>query len=481
MVEEGVIGMAEPQERERASVLANRRFLVLWLAQIFSQIGQNAILFTLLVLVLNKTNSTTDTSILVLSYVVPSVLFGMVAGVLVDRWRKRSVLIATNAVRCGAAIAFLLGSDHVWLLYVINLGFSTVSQFFTTAEVSTVPFVVPKRQLIAANSLVSLAWTASQFAGMVFLAPIFLKTYGSDALFIATAVLFLVAAVLTRLLPQIEKDGDLDAAQQEAFLKTAPAELRRALRLIRADRASSLAMVQLTLSSSLVLLFAVLVPRFMREVLQIRADDAVYVFAPTGVGALLGLRLLPWLAGKVGKDRLVAMGLIGLAVCLVGMGFVESMADLLGRTESLNPFGRERLGGLSLLVALAMLIAGPLGLSYAMVNAPAQTVLHERAPPEMRGRVFGAQLALASVVAIVPLLLVGAVVDLYGVSIVLLSIAAVVAVVAAVSVLLTRSEEGLVVEGQGVARVDAPHVPLADNRRTRDATAGSIDRTEGLG
>ena len=481
MVEEGVLGMAEPQERERVSLLANRRFLVLWLAQLFSQIGQNAILFTLLVLVLNKTNSSTDTSILVLSYVVPSVLFGMVAGVLVDRWRKRSVLIATNVVRCGAAIAFLLGSDHVWSLYLINLGFSTVSQFFMTAEVSTVPFVVPKRQLIAANSLVSLAWTTSQFTGMVFLAPIFLKIFGPDALFMTTAGLFLIAAILTRLLPQVEKDGDLDAAQQEAFVKAAPAELRRALRLIRADRASSLAMVQLTLSSSLVLLFAVLVPRFMLEVLQIRADDAVFVFAPTGVGAVLGLRLLPWLAGKVGKDRLVAFGLVGLALCLVGMGFVESMADLLGRTESLNPFGRERLGGLSLLVALAMLFAGPLGLSYAMVNAPAQTVLHERAPPEMRGRVFGAQLALASVVAIVPLLLVGAVVDLYGVSIVLLAIAAVVAVVAAVSFILTRSEEGPVVEGQAVARVDAPHVTLADNRRTGDATAGSIDRTEGLG
>jgi hypothetical protein len=56
-----------------------------------------------------------------------------------------------------------------------------------------------------------------------------------------------------------------------------------------------------------------------------------------------------------------------------------------------------------------------------------------------------------------------------------------VAVAAAVSVLLTRREDGLVVEGQGVARVDAPHVPLADNRRTRDAAAGSIDSTEGLG
>jgi hypothetical protein len=115
-----------------------------------------------------------------------------------------------------------------------------------------------------------------------------------------------------------------------------------------------------------------------------------------------------------------------------------------------------------------------------MVNAPAQTVLHERAPPEMRGRVFGAQLALASLVAIIPLLLVGAVVDLYGVSIVLLSIAAVVAVAAAVSVLLTRSGEGLVVEGQGVALVDAPVLTRLGNKRPRDAGAGSIDSKRGV-
>jgi MFS family permease len=472
--------MVTPQEREKAPVLANRQFLVLWLAQLFSQIGQNAILFTLLIIVLNKTHSTTSTSVLVLSYVVPSVLFGMVAGVLVDRWRKRSVLIVTNAVRCGAALAFLFGSDHVWSLYMINIGFSTVSQFFTTAEVCTVPFIVPKRQLIAANSLVSLAWTMSQFAGMVFVAPIFLKAFGSDVLFVTTALLFAAAAALTRLLPQIENGSDREAAQQEAFLKAAPSELAGALRLLRADRASGLAMVQLTLSSSLVLLFAVLVPRFMQEVLAIRADDAVYVFFPTGVGALLGLRLLPWLAGKIGKDRLVALGLIGLAVCLVGLGFVESIAELLERTKSFNPFGRERLGGLSLLVALSMLIAGPLGLTYAMVNAPAQTVLHERAPPEMRGRVFGAQLALASVVAIVPLLLVGAVVDLYGVSLVLLSIAAVVAIVAAVSVFLTRRSDGRAVEAVSVARVDAPHVPLAGDMPAGDGIAGSIDRIQGL-
>jgi hypothetical protein len=75
---------------------------------------------------------------------------------------------------------------------------------------------------------------------------------------------------------------------------------------------------------------------------------------------------------------------------------------------------------------------------------------------------------------------VGAVVDLYGVSLVLLSIAAVVAIVAAVSVFLTRRGDGLVVEAVSVARVDAPHVPLAGDMPAGDAIAGSIDRIQGL-
>jgi len=464
------------QQRERA-VLSNRRFLVLWLAQLFSQVAQNAILFTLLVIVLTRTNSTTDTSVLVLSYVVPSLLFGMMAGVLVDRWRKRDILIATNAFRSLAAIAFLLSKDHVEAIFAVNIAFSAVGQLFATAEVATVPSLVPKNQLMAANSLVSLAWTGAQFGGMVFFAPIFIKTFGADALFVATALLFVAAAVLVRSLPKDVGARETEEAQEERFFQTAPRELGQALRLLRSDPASCLAMAQLTLSSSLVLLFAVLVPRFMQEVLDIRPDDAVYIFAPTGVGAILGLRLLPWLAAKIGKDRVVAFGLVGLAACLIAMGLVQTIADGLQRTESLNPFGEERLGGLSLLVALTMIFAGPLGLMYAMVNAPAQTVLHERAPPEMRGRVFGAQMALASVAAIIPLLLVGAVADIYGVSFVLFNIAVAVAAMAGLSLYLLERQQRAASAAQALdSRASGEAV-----ERPAEGSPASIDTGEGVG
>jgi MFS family permease len=256
----------------------------------------------------------------------------------------------------------------------------------------------------------------------------------------------------------------------------------RTLRLLRHDVASNIALLQMTVSSSLVLLFAVLVPRYMQSVLQIAPDDAVFIFAPTGVGALLGLRALPWIARRLGKGRVAVVGLVGLALCLVALGFVERIADLMEGTESLNPFASDgRVAGLSVLVALTMALTGPLGFAYALVNAPAQTVLHERAPVEMRGRVFASQLVLANLVSIGPLILVGSVADLYGVSPVLVTIAVGVLLVAAVSVFQAGRESEAerragassgAAGGKPLSFGSAPHPPLGDDH--------SVDTTRGL-
>jgi MFS family permease len=476
--------LARGLKRADAPVLGIRRFRLLWLAQIFAHTAQNATLFTLLVLVVAETGSSIHGSLLVLSYVLPSVVFGLVAGLLVDRWRKRTVLLTTSVLRMGACLAFILVSPHVWLIYAINLGFSTLGQFFTTADAASIPALVPRNQLMSANSLFNLAVTGSQFGGMVLLAPVFIKSFGSDALFIMAALFFLVATALAYRLPEIETEEGLEAVNgEQPLLRGAATEMWRTLRLLRHDVASNIALLQMTVSSSLVLFFAVLVPRYMQSVLQVAPADAVFIFAPTGVGALLGLRALPWIAQRLGKGRVVVVGLVGLALCLVALGFVERIADLMEGTENLNPFASNgRVAGLSLLVTLTMALTGPLGFAYALVNAPAQTILHERAPAEMRGRVFASQLVLANLVSIGPLILIGGVADLYGVSPVLLSIAIVVLLAAAISVfqegreraarrLAEASSDGG--GGEPLSFGMAPHPPLGDGR--------SVDTTRGLG
>ena len=428
-------------EERLPPVLANRSFRLLWLAQIISQTAQNAILYALIILVLELTESAISTSVIVLFFVVPTVLFGVFSGVLVDRWSKRQLLILTNAGRAVCALAFFFGRDYVWALYGVTILFSSFSQLFTTSNAASIPFMVERRQLISANSLFSGGFTIAQIAGLIIISPAILILAGHGAVFITAAAAFLVASFLARFLPYIGSDGGEEAdhtfpSWQE--LRGAIAEFPKALRILRADSQSALAMGHIMTSSTLILLFAVLVPRYMQAILQVPPKSTVTVFAPVAVGALVGLRAVPLMVARLGKTRTVALGMFGIALCLMGMGFIEIIAYGLEQTERLNPFGTERVFGLSILVALTMLFSGPLGFSYAMLNTPAQTTLHERIPVDMRGRVLASQMVLANGVALIPLVVAGGIADLYGVSSVILAIGVLVAIGGALSLYLDQ-------------------------------------------
>ena len=417
-------------------VLRNRNFLLLWLAQIISQSAQNAILFTLLVLVTTLSHSSTYTSVLVLAFVIPSLVFGVFSGVIVDVWSKRLLLVYANVARGILAVMFLLSRDHVAGLILISVFFSTANQTFATSDAASVPFVVKKDELIAANSMFALAVTGSQLIGMIFLGPVLVPTVGSAGVFILATVMFALAVTSAWFLPPLESVTEPGERTFPTFgeLRHAAGEYFETLRTLREDKVARLALVHYATGSSLVLLFAVLVPRYMQTVLEVAPDKAVTIFAPVGVGAILGLRSLPYIVGRLGKNRTVIVGLLGVALALVALGMIEPLSVLMQRTSHLDPFKGSRVGGLSILVLLTMAFAGPLGFTYALVNAPAQTVLHERAPIEMRGRVFAAQVVLANGVGILPLIAAGSVADIFGVTPVLFAIAFVMTAVASVSV-----------------------------------------------
>lgn len=436
-------GMTDSPE-PAGPVLGNRGFLKLWMAQLVSQTAQNGLMYTLLVLITARTESGVIGSVLVLSFMLPAVLLSLFAGVLVDRWPKRTVLVGTNLIRVAICAAYLALDQNVAALILLTLLFSSVSQFFGPAESSTIPMLVPRRQLISANGLFQLTLTGSQFMGMVILSPILLKLGGSNLFFIGAAVLYVAAAALVATLPKnIEPPLVKEKLNSMGLVRAIGRDVSLTLRVIRGDPLSLLALVQLTMSSSLSMLFGLLVPRYVLDVLDVSPDNAVFVFAPVGVGAVLGLRALPWLTRVLRKPEIVTIGLFGTAAALVALGSVEFVARALeesGAGELISEFDEPRFGTLTLsvLVLLTMATAVPVGFTYALVNAPAQTVIHERAPADMRGRFFGTQLMLANLASLVVLLLVGVLIDAVGVISVLFLYAPVVLVVAIYGVIINR-------------------------------------------
>jgi MFS family permease len=402
------------------ALLLQPRFGTLWLTQGLAQTAQNAILFTLLILVLELTGSSAASSVLVLSFILPSIFMGVFVAVLLDRFRKGTILVVTNLIRAGACVLYLFFNDDVLAIYVISLVFSTSGLFFNPAVVSLIPSFVSRERLVNANSLYNFTLTGSQLAGMVFLAPVILKLADERAMFVAAGGLFTVAAGLAVWLETL-RDGQEIELPQGAVFGSIPEEFRKGWRALTSDPASALALAQLTMSSTLVLLFAIMIPRYMKDVLNISPDNAALIFAPTGVGALVGLRFIPWFS-RWGKNRVVIMGLVGVAISLVLLATVRGLAEIMETTP--GPLNPGRFLGLSVLQSLTMLFAAPMGFSYALLNAPAQTVLHERAPPEMRGRIFATQVVSANFVSLLPLIVVGAITDFVGITAVLVGVAA---------------------------------------------------------
>jgi len=117
----------------------------------------------------------------------------------------------------------------------------------------------------------------------------------------------------------------------------------------------------------------------------------------------------------------VVIGLAGIAASLVMLALVEPIEGVWDKgPDALDPTNILRISALQ---ALVMSFAAPMGFFYALLNAPAQTVLHERAPPEMRGRIFATQVVSANFISLIPLLMVGVITDVLNITAVLIILA----------------------------------------------------------
>lgn len=436
-VRQSPAGLALAPSAPDGTIWRNRDFLLLWLAQIISQTAQNAIWFGILILVQHRSNSSTQLSLAILTLIIPSVLFGVLAGVYVDRWDKRSVLIITNVVRGGIAFGYalfgLVGVLPLGALYLVNFAFSTVGQFFAPAESAMIPAIVSRPRLIQANSLFHLSFTASQLVGLVVLGPLLVKAVGVDALFYIMAGAIVVCGGLVWPLPRHrgEHDPDVATTGSEA-IQGVWRDARAVAAFVLGRRVVALVMVQWTIGAILGLVVATLVPGFAERQLQVRAEDAVVVIAPAGIGMVAGTAMLNRWGQRLDKHFLTNVGLLVVGACLAAIGAVALVAGWLSAGAPPR-VPVPVIGEASVAVPVVMALALVAGFGFVAIMVPAQTLLQEQAPTELRGRVFAVQLMLSNLASILPLVLLGGLADLIGADRTFILIGLLIAAAAAVS------------------------------------------------
>jgi MFS family permease len=446
----------QPQSEPTLAVLRNRRFLALWVAQVVTQVGGNMVLFGLTVQVFGLTRASTSVSLLILSFLVPSVIFGAVAGVYVDRLDRRLILVSTNAIRAGLFLVLLLVPNDLGLILLMTVVISTLTTFFGPAEAAMIPVIVPRQQLLPANSLHVFTLQASFFLGFALLGPLVVNIFGQTVLIVSVAASYLIGAVLCWFLPSYRPPrptaphrasqaiGEAARAVGEAGSAVASTfgQLADGLRYIVANRSIFWPITYLAVTASLIGVLGVLGPGFATQVLGLSERDFVVVVLPLGVGLVMGIFVLNLYGRHFSRRRGIEGGLIGLGGALLVLSVAQPFASRLQPAVSVS------------LLSIVIVVAFAAGVAYAFVAVPAQTQLQEELPASVRGRVFGVLNTLVSIASFLPIIVVGPIADAIGTSLVVQGSSVIVLLIAAGSILRAIPSREPITSGSLVDAVD---------------------------
>jgi MFS family permease len=398
---------------ERASLFDDPTFLTFWLSRFLVQVGQGALMYGLLVLVVDTTDSSVYNSIFVVCSVIPAIIFGLPAGVAVDALPRRPLLVSLNLLRFLFVLALVVRPPSLAGIFATTLAIWLIHQFYAPAESSTLASIVPPDRLVNGQALSNLALVIAQAVGVIAIAPVILKTSDPRYLFAVCAALFFTAAMLVLQIRIRELTGHL--AQMSRHPDGIWATLLRGLRVTTSDSilfrvTAADVMVGIGLSA-----LVVVAPIYLKRILNTSSENTVFVFAPAAIGVLIGLRAAPYLGKYFGLRWVAVYGLALFALCIAAFGFLGDIHWLLVDTFHL-PIDRIahtlRLPPLALLV---MLFSIPAGFASSIVGVASRTITLERTPLQFRGQVIATQSLVQNLGALVPTMLAGIAADQLGV------------------------------------------------------------------
>ena len=402
------------------TLLERPRFSRMLLARLLALIGQNALLYAMLVLLVENTGSSISTGVFLLSFAIPAAALGPVSGVVIDRFPRSLLLAAMNILRVFICVGLLISGDSAWTLYLFALALSATMQFVGPAESASLPQLVEQGEITQAGSLFNLTSLIGQAAGLGILAPIALNTIGADPLFVVSGALFAVAAVAIATVPGL----GMPSAMSTARIHTPGVrnEFARAWQALQRDEQAYLATVMQIVGNLSLLVAVALLPRFAEDELNISVTNMVFVFWPAVIGIFVGLRLAGWISRVIGQGHAMTLGFVLLVLSLVAFGLVGDLAGLLERVNILGISDPGPIYGRGARVVIAMVTSVFAGFAYSLVGVVGRAIINERIPLEMQGRVFAAVNVLTNLSSVIPLLVAGALADLLGVRPVILMV-----------------------------------------------------------
>ncbi len=342
----------------------------LWTAQFLSQFGDSVFQLAFIWMILDLTGSKSATGIAATISYLPALVFGIGAGLLVDRWNRRLVMVGADAARALllllCSILAIAGGLAPTLLTAIAFLVATAAVLFYPARDAMLPELVSREGLNRANSLVQLSQQGAFFAGPM-AAGYLIKRFGVVSAF-PTGVVFFLGSLVALLF--LRGAGIAHRADREKI--GLAQDFRSGLAAIAGDR-TLLVLLTLTALDNLFIMGPAVVGNavLVRDTLHGDASAYALVEATYGVSMILGSLTVGRLGARIGYGRLLLIGIVVDGVTYIPVLFCRTL-----------PF----------LVAISFVHA----LAIPMITIPRTTLLQGIVPARLQGRVF----ALVNVVVL---------------------------------------------------------------------------------
>ncbi|MDP9319026.1 MAG: MFS transporter, partial [Actinomycetota bacterium] len=354
---------------------ANRDYRLLVGAGLVSMTGDWVLGVGLTFLVYQITGSTLASGGMLLSTFLPSILLGSLAGVMCDRWDRRTTMIVANVLQVVGLVPLLTvhGTGTIWVVYVVAAYQGCVEQFFSPAEQALIPHLVPKEELIGANGVNSQIRDLARLVGSG-LGGVIATFGGISGLAFFDAASFALAAGLLTLIryradkAEIAKGADVEQVARGS-LSRALAEWRAGLRTCVSSRPLRVILMFGFITAMGEGIMGTLFAPFVRDVLHGTGSDFGLIVGIQAVGGIVGGLCVTsaghrWSAYALFGWGAVAFGLVDLALFLYPL----------------------LLSGIVPALVFMVLVGVPGACTIAGFMTTFQTVTTD----EFRGRVFGA-------------------------------------------------------------------------------------------
>lgn len=380
------------------SLARNRSYLLLLAGQVISQMGDRLAMVAFPWLIYARTGSTLGTGVILALYTLPYVLFGAFAGVLIDRFNKRSVMVIADVLRAGLiALVPIAASWSLPAVYVLSFLMASVSVFFEPTKLTILPEIVAPDRLLRANSLLTTGDNLTEVLGYG-LAGAILAALPITTAFRIDAATFLVSALALMLM---RYQAPARAAQRAA--RSFGRELREGMDYLRHHR-GMLANTVMVLGAAAGLGASYPLTFFLAVDVLDGGVKAFGIFeAAIGVGFLLGSITVALVATRLRKGLAMTMGLAIMGAALVTLAVAPTVW----------------------LATLPFLIVG---LANSVVLIAVDTYVQMVVPKELLGRVWGARFALTQGAYAVSVIAAGALAGVFDVRVLFVAAGVLVAV-----------------------------------------------------